>query len=65
MIKKLGKILKIFQNYYKRVTIGNIQREKKKSEAYNKALKHFLEETKDNNMYGDWDDNGRLRNIYE
>ena len=63
--KKTWENFKNFPELYKRVRIGNIQREKKKSEAYNKALKHFLEETKDNNMYGDWDDNGRLRNIYE
>ena len=56
---------KKFPKLYKRVRIGNIQREKNKSEAYNKALKHFLEETKDNNMFGEWDDNGRLKNVYE
>ena len=56
---------KKFPELYKRVRIGNIQREKKKSEAYNKALKHFLEETKKNKMYGDWNDNGRLTDIYD
>ena len=71
ILKLLKKDKETWENYknfpelYKRVRIGNIQREKKKSDAYNKALKHFLEETKDNNMYGDWDDNGRLRNIYK
>ena len=54
-----------FPELYRRVRIGNIQREKKKSEAYNKALKHFLEKTKENEMYGDWDDNGRLTDIYD
>ena len=54
-----------FPELYKRIRIGNILREKKGSEPYNKALKHFLEDTKDNNMYGDWDDNGRLKDIYE
>ena len=71
ILKLLKKDKETWENYknfpelYKRVRIGNIQRDKKKSDAYNKALKHFLEETKDNNMYGDWDDNGRLRNIYK
>ena len=71
ILKSLKKDKETWNNYkkfpelYKRVRIGNIQREKKKSEAYNKALKHFLEETKDNNMFGEWDDNGRLKNIYE
>ena len=54
-----------FPELYKRIRIGNILREKKGSEPYNKALKHFLEETKENNMYGDWDDNGRLTDIYD
>ena len=66
-LKKDNEIWKNFNNFpelYKRVRIGNIQREKKDSEAYKKALNHFLEETKMNNMYGDWNDNGRLNNIY-
>ena len=67
-LKKDDKVWENFENFpelYKRVRIGNIQREKKKSEPYNKALKHFMEETKKNNMYGDWDDNGRLADIYK
>ena len=56
---------KKFPELYKRVRIGKKKKKKNKSEAYNKALKHFLEETKDNNMFGEWDDNGRLKNIYE
>ena len=66
-LKKDGVAWDNFNNFpelYKRVRIGNIQKEKKSSEAYKKALKHFLEETKENNMYGDWDDNGRLADIY-
>ena len=66
-LKKDDEIWDNFNNFpelYKRVRIGNIQRDKKNSEAYKKALKHFLEETKQNNMYGDWDDNGRLTDIY-
>lgn len=70
ILKKLKKDSEIWDNFknfpelYKRVRIGNIQKEKKNSEVYKKALKHFLQETKDNNMYGDWDDNGRLTDIY-
>lgn len=67
-LKKDEEIWDNFNNFpelYRRVRISNIQREKKKSEAYNKALKHFLEETKENKMYGDWDDNGRLVDIYD
>ena len=67
LLKKDKKIWKNFQKFpelYKRVRIGNIQFMKKKSDNYNKTLKHFLEETKQNNIYGDWDDNGRLTEIY-
>ena len=71
ILKKLKSDNEIWDNFknfpelYKRVRIGNIQKEKKNSESYKKTLKHFLEETKKNNMYGDWDDNGRLIDIYE
>lgn len=71
ILKKLQKDNEIWKNFnnfpelYKRVRIGNIQREKKDSEAYKKALNHFLAETKMNNMYGDWNDNGRLNDIYK
>ena len=71
ILKSLKKNKIIWENFnnfpelYRRVRIGNIQREKKSSEAYKKALNHFLEETKENNMYGDWDDNGRLTDIYD
>ena len=69
ILKKLKKDKDIWKNFnnfpdlYQRVRIGNIQREKKNSEPYKKALQHFLEETKKNNLYGDWDDNGRLSDI--
>ena len=71
ILKKLKSDNEIWDNFknfpelYKRVRIGNIQKEKKNSESYKKTLKHFLEETKKNNMYGEWDDNGRLIDIYE
>ena len=67
LLKKDKEIWKNFNNFpelYKRIRIGNIQSMKKKNDNYNKALKHFLEETKLNNIYGDWDDNGRLTDIY-
>ena len=67
LLKKDKEIWKNFNNFpelYKRIRIGNIQYMKKKNDIYNKALKHFLEETKLNNIYGDWDDNGRLTDIY-
>ena len=66
-LKKDEEIWDNFNNFpelYRRLGLA-IFKEKKKSEAYNKALKHFLEETKENQMYGDWDDNGRLIDIYD
>ena len=67
LLKKDKEIWKNFNNFpelYKRIRISNIQGMKKKTEAFNKKLKYFLEETKNNNIYGDWDDNGRLTDIY-
>ena len=62
--KEIWKNFNNFQELYKRIRISNIQGMKKKTEAFNKKLKYFLEETKNNNIYGDWDDNGRLTDIY-
>ena len=68
-LQKDSKVWKNFNKFpelYKRVRIGNIQRDKKISNAdYKKTLEHFLEETKNNKMYGDWDDGGRLKEVYE
>ena len=66
ILKKLKSDNEIWDNFknfpelYKRVRIGNIQKEKKNSESYKKTLKHFLEETKKNKMFGQWNDYGRL-----
>ena len=67
LLKKDKDVWKNFNNFpelYKRIRIGNIQDLKKKKDIYDKTLKHFLEETKNNNIYGDWDDNGRLTDVY-
>ena len=53
-----------FPELYKRVRIGNIQQHKINSKNYIKSLNHFLEKTAKNEYYGDWNDNGKLINIY-
>lgn len=50
-----------FPDLYKRIRIGNIQRHRKKEDIFNKMLSNFLKNTKNNNMYGNWTDYGRLK----
>jgi len=45
---------------YVRVRIDNIQAFPQGDETYNRRLEKFLLNTKNNELYGDWDDNGRL-----
>ncbi|MDE6432214.1 MAG: YdeI/OmpD-associated family protein [Opitutales bacterium] len=52
-----------FQNFpalYKRVRIDFIQRVKQNKVVYENRLKNFLEKTKQNIMFGAWNDGGRL-----
>ncbi len=45
---------------YQRVRIDTIQIKKKLPELFNSRLKKFVDNTKQNIMFGDWNDNGRL-----
>jgi len=45
---------------YARVRIDNIQSYPKDSETYARRLEKFLQNTKQGQLYGDWNDNGRL-----
>lgn len=45
---------------YVRVRIDNIQSYPQDDETYERRLSKFLENTKKNTMYGDWNDGGRL-----
>jgi len=45
---------------YMRVRVDNIQSYPRGDETYSRRLEKFLESTKANKLYGDWDDNGRL-----
>lgn len=49
-----------FPPLYQRIKIGNIQRERKKPDVFNRMVENFLKATKENKMRGDWNDNGRL-----
>lgn len=51
-----------FPELYKRVRIDTIQSNKNQPEVFKKRLDKFLINTKQNKMYGDWNDNGRLLN---
>ncbi|MEZ0481343.1 YdeI family protein [Planococcus sp. SSTMD024] len=50
-----------FPELYRRIRIDNIQGYKSYDrEIFDKRLKKFIENTRANNMYGQWHDNGRL-----
>ena len=66
ILKELEKngILSIFMSFpklYQRIRLYNVLFYKSiNKEKYEKALKHLIEETKKNKMYGEWNDYGRL-----
>lgn len=45
---------------YQRVRIDYIQRTKRNEKTYELRLKNFIEKTRQNVMFGEWNDNGRL-----
>lgn len=49
-----------FPELYRRIRIDTIQRVRKDKELYLSRLEKFVKKTRDNQMYGDWNDNGRL-----
>ncbi|KRL57731.1 hypothetical protein FC70_GL000201 [Paucilactobacillus oligofermentans DSM 15707 = LMG 22743] len=51
---------KKFPELYKRVRIDTIQIKKKQPLLFQKRLDKFIENTRENKMYGGWNDNGRL-----
>lgn len=50
-----------FANLYNTIKIDNIQTVKENKDLYLKRLEKFLVKTKENVLYGLWDDQGRLR----
>jgi uncharacterized protein YdeI (YjbR/CyaY-like superfamily) len=51
-----------FPDLYSRIRIDTIQSYKHQPELFNSRLDKFIANTKDNKMYGQWHDNGRLLN---
>ncbi|WP_147803310.1 YdeI/OmpD-associated family protein [Alkalicoccus halolimnae] len=51
-----------FPELYRRIRIDTIQSYRKEPDIYNKRLEKFIENTRNNKMYGQWNDNGRLIN---
>lgn len=57
---------RIYQNFinfpelYRRIRIDTIQSYRNEPDVFNRRLDKFIENTKQNKMYGDWNDNGRL-----
>lgn len=58
----------IYQNFiyfpelYRRIRIDTIQSYKNEPDIFNKRLDKFIKNTRENKMYGQWNDNGRLIN---
>lgn len=49
-----------FPELYRRIRIDTIQSYRNDPELFNKRMEKFIENTRENKMYGQWDDNGRL-----
>lgn len=49
-----------FPKLYQRVRIDYIQRTKHNKKMYESRLKNFMEKTRQNVMFGEWNDRGRL-----
>jgi hypothetical protein len=51
-----------FPDLYQRIRIDTIQSYKNQPELFNNRLAKLIENTRQNKMYGQWNDNGRLLN---
>lgn len=51
-----------FPELYRRIRINTIQSYRNDADTFNKRLDKFIKNTKEHNMYGQWNDNGRLIN---
>lgn len=49
-----------FPERYRMIRINTIQSYRNEPDIFNKRLEKFIEHTRKNNMYGQWNDNGRL-----
>ena len=66
VLKAIKSDAEIYANFqklpplYVRVRVDNIQSYPQGDETYNLRLEKFLQNTKNNKLYGDWNDKGRL-----
>lgn len=51
-----------FPELYRRIRIDTIQSYRNEPDTFNKRLDKFIKNTRENKMYGQWNDNGRLIN---
>lgn len=64
--KRLQEDKEVYRNFldfpelYRRIRIDTIQSTKKEPAVFNSRLEKFIENTRANKMYGQWNDNGRL-----
>ena len=49
-----------FPELYRRIRIDTIQSYRNEPDIYNKRLDKFIDNTRENKLYGLWNDNGRL-----
>jgi hypothetical protein len=49
-----------FPPLYQRVRVDSVQREYSKPDVYTRMKKNFFEHTRRGEIYGHWNDNGRL-----
>ncbi|MFD0589045.1 YdeI family protein [Paenibacillus sp. GCM10027627] len=66
ILQRLMEDIEVYENFvafpalYKRIRIDNIQSFRNQPELYNSRLDKLIAHTKENKMYGQWHDNGRL-----
>ena len=53
-------ILRTLPPLYVRIKISNIQRERCKTDLFKKMLNNFIDKTKKRELYGNWNDYGRI-----
>lgn len=58
--KKVYENFMAFPDLYKRIRIDTIQSYKNQPELFKNRLDKFITNTRENKMYGQWNDNGRL-----
>ena len=58
--KSNNAVLYLDASLYQRIRIGNIQYYRRRKLEYQTKLDRFITQTRQNIIYGDWHDNGRL-----